>query len=405
MRVRVRTASTALFNLLRSDVEVYHSVAELFGRVEDDIPLHKAIRSASRPGYDASQSDRSNYAIKFSYFSRLLHGIAVDTESGRPIIGPLDRVRLRPSGKCECGSKLYKRSPYGRTHPRCEACAAITGGEPADAEPEDGDGTAAAPVKRAAKPAVLGPAFEEWEERGLRAFARESGVQWELGDWWVAGEPLDYNRRVEFLQRGDLALHTVQNYASVCRKFPPSLRKEGLSFGHHNVVVAEPADEAQALLDWCLEGVAVDGYPRSIGKLRDERHQRQYKSDPFDPSAMKMADPPEQEPRKIPVLTAPSRSETSRTPLRLVASQSKTLNPREDATGAHAKRELVDLITKLSHLSLDEASRVVSGWFKNYAFDQAMQVLSPWLETLSPIERREFDRAVEPGADGAKSVH
>lgn len=113
-----------LFEALRGDVERFWRAPDLFAIVEADIPLHLAVRSRSGPACDAALSDRTNSAIKFAYFTDVLHSIGVELQSGRTKISPSDSVRLRPAMVCDCGRRAYKKSPYGQVvETRCGACS------------------------------------------------------------------------------------------------------------------------------------------------------------------------------------------------------------------------------------------------------------------------------------------
>jgi hypothetical protein len=62
--------------------------------------------------------------------------------------------------------------------------------------------------------------------------------------------------------------------AWVCKKFKTSCRHEVLTFEHHRLVAALPAEEADEILDWAEMG--EDGKPRTI---REVRHRaRQFKT-------------------------------------------------------------------------------------------------------------------------------
>jgi len=89
----------------------------------------------------------------------------------------------------------------------------------------------------------------------------ERAVGWWIGDWWVYGEQ-KYGERVAAVRSETWAgpnFETCMTYGSVVRKFPTSIRIEGVSFAHHRLVVRLDDKEARALLkdaarnDWSIQ--------------------------------------------------------------------------------------------------------------------------------------------------------
>jgi hypothetical protein len=111
---------------------------------------------------------------------------------------------------------------------------------------------------------LKGETFEEWARRGSQIGARRSRIQWEIGDWWIAGEHFD-NRRYEVPSNFGVNYRTCENYAVTARAFSGSRRRETLSFGHHAEVASLPPEEADKLLDWCEENAEANGRPRARG--------------------------------------------------------------------------------------------------------------------------------------------
>lgn len=90
---------------------------------------------------------------------------------------------------------------------------------------------------------------------------------------WIVGDLMNSMRRVygESYQRVALQLgyevKTVQEWASICKKL--SIRMEGLSFGHHQVVAPYSADEQRQFLVWALEsGASVQTLRRAINEWK-----------------------------------------------------------------------------------------------------------------------------------------
>jgi len=92
--------------------------------------------------------------------------------------------------------------------------------------------------------------FDEWVTAGEILKSLDKKLQWAIGDWWIAGKQT-YGERAEAAARDifGLEFQTLMNVGSVARKFPPSRRREVLSFAHHAEVAALPAAEQENLLD------------------------------------------------------------------------------------------------------------------------------------------------------------
>ena len=104
--------------------------------------------------------------------------------------------------------------------------------------------------------------FDEWETLGGILHRLEGSIQWLIGDWlnygaWAWGDK--YQPVAEAIGYDE---KTLRNYAWVARNVVLSLRKDKLSFGHHNIVAGFPADEQNYWLNRAVdEGL-------SIAKLR-----------------------------------------------------------------------------------------------------------------------------------------
>lgn len=125
--------------------------------------------------------------------------------------------------------------------------------------------------------AIFGADIEigEWAQVGRALCEINQCSQWWVGDWVNCGERT-YQKNKEALSffgkeiLGDqfgYALKTIKDYAYVCRSVLPSMRIDGLSFGHHQVV-APLCGEDQA--KWLRAALAGDnGFKWTVGKLRE----------------------------------------------------------------------------------------------------------------------------------------
>jgi hypothetical protein len=85
--------------------------------------------------------------------------------------------------------------------------------------------------------------FEKWLIIGQRLSSIASSSAWCLGDWLIYGEAAFKGRYREAVERTSLDYQTLRNYAWVARRFPPTRRRDGLSFAHHAEVAALPEPE------------------------------------------------------------------------------------------------------------------------------------------------------------------
>jgi hypothetical protein len=117
--------------------------------------------------------------------------------------------------------------------------------------------------------------FEDWHDIGVQLRRTASRITWLLGDWWAFGERQRYGERTAFVDAEDWegpGFGACANAATVCRAFETSRRRETLSFSHHAEVAGLPPEEADKLLDWCLENNRVR---RSTRELRQRVRQVQ----------------------------------------------------------------------------------------------------------------------------------
>jgi len=135
-----------------------------------------------------------------------------------------------------------------------------------------------------------GTTYETWFEIGNGIAQAAKISMFLLGDWLNFGTekfPKDYKKAVEAT---GLAYGTLRTVASICQKFPPEKRFEGLSFEHHRLLgpvkdeetrkkLAEQAItenmSASAMRE--LIPTTTEQTPEQIAKrekLADEKHQQ-----------------------------------------------------------------------------------------------------------------------------------
>lgn len=104
--------------------------------------------------------------------------------------------------------------------------------------------------------------FDDWKMVGGVLRRIESGLQWMLGDWLAFGERTYGETYQQVAESMGYEAKTLYNFAYVCKGVDFSLRKEKLSFGHHNLVAAMPPEEQDY---WLTEAIAGRW---SVAKLR-----------------------------------------------------------------------------------------------------------------------------------------
>lgn len=120
----------------------------------------------------------------------------------------------------------------------------------------------------------------DWEEFGRKLGNVETSYQWMVGDWWVFGNS-KYGDRAHIVKSPTWtgpAFGTCANCGWVCRAFQASLRREALTFKHHQKITALQAAKpqlAEEILDWCEEPLkAGKNKPRSVSSMRKEIRKR-----------------------------------------------------------------------------------------------------------------------------------
>ena len=150
--------------------------------------------------------------------------------------------------------------------------------------------------------------LRDWLALGNALVHGQTQLQWAIGDWWRYGDHAYGKRKALTDNAGGIGLgfQTCRNLAWVASSFEASRRRDTLSFKHHAEVAALPADEADALLDWCIES-APSGRRRTVAELRRELSLRYPKPPPNSDGAERI---PPDERVAFPVIAAePARAQ------------------------------------------------------------------------------------------------
>ncbi len=114
--------------------------------------------------------------------------------------------------------------------------------------------------------------FEEWVSVGRALISTQKRLHWHLGDWWSSGKAA-YGERAKVAAQGifGLEFQTLANIASVSRAFETSRRREVLTFGHHEVVAAQPKDVADTILEQAeREGWSIRETRTAVNRIKNE---------------------------------------------------------------------------------------------------------------------------------------
>jgi hypothetical protein len=91
--------------------------------------------------------------------------------------------------------------------------------------------------------------IEMWKHIGLQISTIGDATAWWLGDWLIYGEDKYPDRYLRAISETVFNYQTLRNYAWVARRFPPSRRRDTLSFQHHAEVAALESGEQDRWLD------------------------------------------------------------------------------------------------------------------------------------------------------------
>ena len=102
---------------------------------------------------------------------------------------------------------------------------------------------------------------KHWLDRGCELVRRRSGVQWDIGDWWLEGQD---QVAADVGEAIGLPASTLLQCAWISRAFPPARRRTDVSWSHHLEVAGLP----DAVADDLLDGAAKLGW--SVHRIREE---------------------------------------------------------------------------------------------------------------------------------------
>lgn len=144
-----------------------------------------------------------------------------------------------------------------------ESLAAYTGGATPVAPTQDGgvqigDFTLTAVGLKGGESA----SFDEWMNVGGVLHRMESGMQFNIGDWFNIGERRWGDKYRSAAIATGYKEKTLRDYSYVCRHVQLSMRIDNLTFTHHQLVVALNPDEQRYWLQYASENNL------SVSKLR-----------------------------------------------------------------------------------------------------------------------------------------
>jgi len=94
---------------------------------------------------------------------------------------------------------------------------------------------------------------QEWAEAGALLHTQMKSISWLAGDWLLWGEDMYPDTYTQMLDKWSES--TLTRWAWVCKKVPPHIRREELSFTHHQAV-ASLGHQEQA--EWLNRAVLND---------------------------------------------------------------------------------------------------------------------------------------------------
>lgn len=113
---------------------------------------------------------------------------------------------------------------------------------------------------------------DEWAQIGHTLLSVKSSLSWYLGDWLIHGDSRWEGTYIELAEQFQYEIHTLETYASVCRKIHSSTRVETLSFAHHRYVTkyADPQVQQRLLLDAIEEKMSTRDFEKYIKTLDED---------------------------------------------------------------------------------------------------------------------------------------
>lgn len=118
-----------------------------------------------------------------------------------------------------------------------------------------------------------------WKSRGTILAKAKSGNQWEIADWMRNGVDR-FKRKVAYAEAADITgmkVETLRTFFSVANKFPASTRVDGLSFGHHRLVVRFEEEVRKTALAWAEKrDMSVHEFAEYIRKEEKKLERRKH---------------------------------------------------------------------------------------------------------------------------------
>lgn len=94
--------------------------------------------------------------------------------------------------------------------------------------------------------------LDDWCRIGTRLLAVADSSSWWIGDWLAFGLDRYPDRYKRAMSETSLDYQTLRNYVWVARAFPPSRRRDALTFQHHMEVAALKESEQDHWLDFAV---------------------------------------------------------------------------------------------------------------------------------------------------------
>lgn len=146
--------------------------------------------------------------------------------------------------------------------------------------PATSAGTAVAWQETTGFPDVCGPTgltlpddlgYDDWVALGGPLLGAARASMWWVGDWIRHGQAAYGQKYTVALDLTGLAYQTLRHAVMVCEALPAFMRRTGLSFTHHQIVVQQVPDRAEwaGWLDRCeSEGLTSDELRTEIRAAR-----------------------------------------------------------------------------------------------------------------------------------------
>ena len=117
------------------------------------------------------------------------------------------------------------------------------------------------------------PTFEEFDSFGQLLTFFDRTLDWSIGDFWNAAHKRFRDEALQLFSENGMQLKTVQNKGAVCKKFPPSRRREEpLHFSHHAAVAGLETPDQERFLDSATErGWTVAQLRLAVRKWRQDK--------------------------------------------------------------------------------------------------------------------------------------